>query len=146
MTEKELLAKHPWLPYAGVQQGWFGLLDELATQIEQRLADEGLPPPSQSVRVEQIKEKLGGLRFYCSTISSVDDLIDAAEKRSEFICSHCGAPGCQRVRKTGWIITACEQHAEAGSIAAADVKQEMAKDTSLGFFETFKRMQKERNF
>ena len=64
----------------------------------------------------QLKEKFGGLRFYCGPAPSdqlSDEIIGAAEWLSECLCEDCGAPG--RLRKAGgWVRTVCDHHAEEG--------------------------------
>lgn len=70
--------------------------------------------------VEQIKEKYGGLRFYCNLPEDLGDdaidrafaLIDAAESASETICETCGAAGVV-VKEKGWLRAACPNHSGA---------------------------------
>jgi hypothetical protein len=59
------------------------------------------------LRIYQIKEKFGGLRFYCEDDRMVELL--GIEGRSYTICEECGAPG--KDRPGGWIKTLCEYHA-----------------------------------
>lgn len=76
--------------------GWVKLYEPLIEEC-QRL----------DVRVHQIKEKFGGLRFYVGP--APDELyskIDEAEERSFSICESCGNPG--EVRSGGWIVTRCD--------------------------------------
>ena len=89
-----------------VGQGWFEILWSLCVAIEgiakSRIAD-GFPP----VRVVQVKEKYGTLRFYVEGgCQEVEDLIDAAETRSEFTCEACGRPG-NLLEISGWWQTLC---------------------------------------
>jgi len=88
--------------------GWFRIVDDLCTQIEQVLA--GM---SEEVRTgfyaQQVKEKFGGLRFYTTYGSDeIDELISEAEKKSFQTCEVCGEPGERRGE--GWIQTLCEVH------------------------------------
>jgi hypothetical protein len=64
----ELIKRHPAL-FRGqpprvrsyLLEGWFALVDELCTDLEQLLGDR-----AEAFAVEQVKEKFGGLRFYWS--------------------------------------------------------------------------------
>jgi len=81
--------------------GWADLLYQLCTDIKSELED------GETFAVQQIKEKFGGLRFYCGPArKEVHDLIAEAEKRSYTVCERCGKPG--KVRDTGWIRTLCD--------------------------------------
>jgi len=87
-----------WAP-----EGWELLLIELCEQIA--------PLIGPDFRVAQVKEKFGGLRFYCSgSNAEVDDLIWAAEAASVETCQGCGWPGTRRGK--GWIQTLCKECAE----------------------------------
>ena len=67
------------------------------------------PPTIEQVVASQVKEKYGGLRFYCN---GGDDTTDAyvrfAEMLSECTCDVCGAPG--KMSDGGWIVTRCDLH------------------------------------
>jgi hypothetical protein len=61
--------------------------------------------------ITQIKEKMGGLRFYVGSRSNdMADLITAAEAKSYDICETCGAPGKLR-DSNHWLATRCDAHA-----------------------------------
>jgi hypothetical protein len=89
-----------------VGNGWFGILDEMATEIEQTCAATRCELPT----VLQIKEKFGLLRIY---VSGADDAVDAiitrAEERSAVTCEDCGSPG-HLCRRDGWMRTLCDAH------------------------------------
>ena len=77
-------------------RGWMDLIKPLV----QRCNEEG-------VRIEQIKEKFGTLRFYVDSASEeLYDAIHAAELASASICQYCGQPGKQKVIR-GWVYTMC---------------------------------------
>ena len=79
------------------EKGW----ESLYAPLIERCQKEG-------VKILQIKEKFGGLRFYVDTGST--DLfraIDAAEDASFKICEQCGAPG--KLRSGGWLKTRCDE-------------------------------------
>lgn len=112
MNEEEVQAarkavedKHPMfkgVPWGlAVGYGWFDLIDKLASDIEATRKD---------VRVLQVKEKFGGLRFYVKSSSNeVHRLITEAEKKSYTICEKCGEPGQLR-NDLSWIQTLCDAH------------------------------------
>ena len=78
--------------------GWFDLIDRLSAEITDIDPD---------VRVMQVKEKFGGLRFYVdSAPDEVYELITDAEERSFSICERCGSPG-KPSDCSGWIKTLC---------------------------------------
>ena len=86
--------------------GWYELLDVLCDRISK--AEESM---ENDIHIAQIKEKFGGLRFYCH---GADDysygMIDFAEKISTRICEECGNPGRLMTTHTGWLYTACDEH------------------------------------
>ena len=80
--------------------GWYGILKELVEKIAQIDKDK-------TVKVVQVKEKFGTLRFYIEGGSKeIYDLIDKAETKSETTCEYCGAEG--RSRGYSWAITLCD--------------------------------------
>jgi hypothetical protein len=85
-----------------IGEGWYPLIEELCAKIKEIVGDKEFV-------VEQVKEKFGGLRFYCQGGSSeVNDLIWKTEENSLKICEECGKPG--KSRKGGWIKTVCDEH------------------------------------
>lgn len=85
--------------------GWFDLIDELSKSLVK------LDP---AIRVGQVKEKYGGLRFYLdkgasdeNLWSTVDDLIDGAEAKSYEICEGCGSENNVTI-KNRWVGPICE--------------------------------------
>ena len=78
-----------------IGKGWHALID--------RLYDA----KPEDVRVTDVKEKFGGLRFYVGAApEEYDDLIIEAEEESYTICERCGKPG--ELRPGGWIYTLCD--------------------------------------
>jgi hypothetical protein len=65
------------------------------------------------IRTSDIKEKHGGLRWsYYGDVGDVgEQIIEAAEHVSDYICDVCGAPGQNTGR--GWIYTRCAEHDHA---------------------------------
>lgn len=95
--------------------GWFELVDEL---------DRHLDYVSPQYRIDQIKEKFGGLRFYATFVPNPDDdpdrvrvaaqlfrrLIDETERRSWDHCDLCGDPADLYQTSAGFLYTACVPH------------------------------------
>jgi hypothetical protein len=83
-----------------VGPGWLPLLERLAADLAALGWNRDL---------HQLKEKLGGLRFYTGRATQeINDRIEQAEKESFTICEHCGAPGRPREGRTAWIKTTCD--------------------------------------
>ena len=95
--------------------GWFALIERLSTACESEidaLISQGVTEVNWP-RAAQIKEKMGGLRFYVN--GSITDalralILTAEEEESRHICECCGAPG--KLREGRWRHTYCDQHAE----------------------------------
>jgi len=65
--------------------------------------------PIEQLVATQIKEKFGGLRFYCNGGDEfTEGLIQMAEIMAECTCEVCGKPGS--ARNSGWIKTLCDEH------------------------------------
>ena len=101
---RELKQKYPMFSEIhpcnfGCGEGWKPIIQNLCEQIH------NLEP---TIKVVQIKEKFGSLRFYIDGSNSfeVGDLIDAAEKESSVTCEECGAVGLT-ARISGWMKTLC---------------------------------------
>lgn len=80
--------------------GWYKILHNACKKIAK--IDKG------TFHFEQIKEKFGGLRLYCSgSNEEIFHIIDAAEKKSYKTCEHCGTK--KNVTTEGsWILTLCK--------------------------------------
>jgi len=102
--------------------GWYNLIDMLCSFIQTEL-DQGSTNSFQLIAV-QVKEKMGGLRFYyqwvsndnenkglpsenATTMGNIEAVICFAEKMSYTICEQCGAPG--DISSDGWIQTLCDK-------------------------------------
>lgn len=117
-----LCAKHPKI-LAGhgkpigiaCGDGWYTLLDELCEQLQHETDEQGAP----QVTAGQIKEKLGGLRFYIGSARVTQHaLIRFAEALSYRTCEACGGVG-QLYDKDGWFLTRCPAHKPEGANLAA---------------------------
>ena len=94
---------------SGIGMGWMPIV---------LWADKQLAEIDPHYRIDQIKEKFGGLRYYFSSDLIVEDqdsghrmysIVAAAEQASMKTCEVCGEPGV--TRKGGWIKTLCDEHA-----------------------------------
>jgi hypothetical protein len=139
-TVATLRAKYPYL-FAGrhlgreFPSGWLEILARLYAAIDAALT----PEERACVRIEQQKEKWGGLRVYLNVAPPRVDimsnrgllasgeagppghaalhvrlapLVAAAEAASYQTCYCCGAPGRVRPDRS-WVLTLCDRHADA---------------------------------
>lgn len=89
--------------------GWYDLLADCVRGISKIDVNE-------TVRVQQVKEKFGSLRFYYQREvneqenqpidKEIQDYVDAAEARSEVTCERCGAPA--EIKGYGWLRCECD--------------------------------------
>jgi hypothetical protein len=121
--QSELIERYPrlFLPdggapesapgYPSCHEGWFDLLDRACRRIADVLT------PHDKFVIDQVKEKMGGLRIYWSgqldagARAAVEEAIDLAEARADCTCERCGAEGRLRV-SDHWFATACDEHAK----------------------------------
>jgi hypothetical protein len=59
-------------------------------------------------QITQIKDKFGGLRFYCSASEEIMKLVEEAEEKSYSICEKCGSMDDVKQVGNGWIYTLCK--------------------------------------
>jgi hypothetical protein len=123
---RRLVEAHPTLfrgrlpaVFSHVPAGWYPLVHELCTRIENELG----PQSCKRIEVRQVKEKLAGLRFYLRERSIADveslpkedamervrTLIRAACEKSERTCQKCGSPGAVRDAE-GYLAALCDAH------------------------------------
>ena len=106
--------------------GWYQLVDELCNQIQNHIdwshkthqwtleyneknptANREVLEPVPQVVAEQIKEKLGSLRFYYRGGDDyISGLVSMAESVSKFICISCGGHG-EIKNHNGWLSNVC---------------------------------------
>jgi len=115
--------RRPWLLDSkfeiAIFEGWERLVGDLLDEIGCEMAKY----PQARLKILQIKEKFGGLRFYFELKKAPDELRDAvracyerAEKLSWSICEVCGQPGHLRhAADREWFWVRCDQHASEGS-------------------------------
>ena len=108
-----------WCGSLDVGPGWYRLIVDLDRELG------AIDPGYQLV---QVKEKFGGLRYYVELEPDrprpgFDELIRAAERRSERTCEQCGRGG-GLTRRGSWVRTLCAADAAASGFvpdeAAAD--------------------------
>jgi len=106
-------------PYGGfaIGEGWWPIVESLLKNIysyfklnnklvEKHPEDFDLLEP---VKVAQIKEKFGGLRFYYQGGDEhISGMVTMAEAWAGRSCEHCGNKGERR--SGGWIRTLCDEH------------------------------------
>ncbi len=97
-----------------VANGWRKLIENLLKEL-----DEFSKQNDFSIKILQVKEKLGGLRVYIGLFSEskgdlktesnkVYEIINATEAKSYEICEVCGKPG--GTSEGGWKISLCPKH------------------------------------
>jgi len=120
--------------WSDLPDGWYSLVDQLCTDIEASLS----PEEAKSLKIQQIKEKYAGLRFYFKfgrhedrfvdvateqgietystkagagdeQMNRIRDLVSAATTKSEITCQTCGQSGETR-NLGGYLVTLCDQH------------------------------------
>lgn len=97
-------------PQTGIGS-WFSLVDRLSGACEseiEALIAQGVPT-QRWPRIAQIKEKMGGLRFYVNGPLSNElraQILQAENIESLRACERCGAPG--RLREGRWRHTYCD--------------------------------------
>lgn len=97
--------------------GWYDIILQLLIDIEEVCHDT-----NTSIRVMQVKEKYGTLRFYVQVTAghqpdesirkhaydTIHALIANAEAQTEYVCEQCGAKAVQPNPSQGWIMTMCK--------------------------------------
>ena len=90
------------IDFFDVNEGWYQMISELIDCLLKLGWDK---------RVNQVKEKFGGLRFYIeNSPEGGHELIRKYESMAYSICEKCGASGV--LRKGPWLRTLCEEHSE----------------------------------
>ncbi|GAT03726.1 putative uncharacterized protein [Mycolicibacterium fortuitum subsp. acetamidolyticum] len=95
-----------WGRWIGCSRGWYPIIIEL---------DEAMAAIDPDYELHQVKEKLGGLRYYFGVSEGtskadrqrMDELVDAAEEKCEATCELCGDPGIRHTTPHGWLKTLC---------------------------------------
>lgn len=83
--------------------GWFALLKSGIEKIKEEYEKSGL-----KLKVYQVKEKYGTLRFYLDQYTdAIQEIVEEMETQSERICEECGALG--HISGLVWVRTLCEE-------------------------------------
>ena len=110
-----------------VGEGWFEILWNLCVSLE-GIAKARIAEGHAPLRVVQVKEKYGSLRMYVDGgTDEVEDMIDAAEAKSETICEVCGAPGSIHTIR-GWDKTLCPFHELMAKFSNGTKFEDIRKD------------------
>lgn len=91
--------------------GWREIIEDLTDELVEITGGVDHAP---EMRVVQIKEKLGTLRYYVWHVpdgfhDAVYAAVDRAEEKSATVCEICGAPG-QLGKTGGRVDTSCPEH------------------------------------
>ena len=134
--EARMLERFPKIfaePYGGfcVDEGWWPILESLCGQIQHHLDWKNRQSEVVvQVKVAQIKEKFGGLRFYYDGgDDGIDGMVRMAESWAAHSCETCGAPG--KSRDGGWIKTLCDHHDLERQLKRKQSEEEYAKQDGL---------------
>ena len=111
--EEYLIEKFPKLISSEVRRwgiaigdGWYHLVYHLCKHLQSYIDANRKP----QIEVVQIKEKFGGLRFYCdNTDEYTQGIISHAEYLSEWMCEMCGSLEDVGFYRAGWIKTVCKK-------------------------------------
>lgn len=91
------------------RDGWYWLIDNLCKHLQFNIDHNSHTGKYPQLEATQVKEKLGGLRFYAVNDSTEQaDVIHFAEELSYSICEVCGSLDEVEQNKTGWIQTLCK--------------------------------------
>lgn len=86
-------------------------------------SQRAITPKVNWIRVEQIKEKFGGLRFYYQGGDDhIDGMVNMAEVWAGHTCETCGNKG--KRRDGGWIRTLCDEHEAEYQTKQANMRSE----------------------
>lgn len=105
---KPLVKRLVW-PEISCRDGWFKILDELSNKLEKLILE--FPEEERDLfTAVQIKEKMGGLRFYLDRIpNGAREIINEATDASYKTCEVCGSSG--KLRSNGLVVvTVCDKH------------------------------------
>jgi hypothetical protein len=90
-----------------VEDGWYNLINSLCNMIQFYLRQNS----EVTFKAIQIKEKIGGLRFYGTGKDDyISGAIELAVELSHSICEICGSPGTCGSHDSGSIKTLCAAH------------------------------------
>lgn len=93
-----------------ISNGWFPLVENMIEEIKKAIDEK----PAENFNFQQIKQKFGALRVYCTHDARQDiaAIIRKYEDLSVKVCEICGGPGEQT--SNGWISVKCPSHINTG--------------------------------
>ena len=87
-------------------EGWKCLYEPIIEWIKNYNVNK---PKEEQIEIHQIKEKFGGLRFYCNFYTDeLKEMIRNAEQESFRVCEFCGTKENVGHTISGWYTTCCE--------------------------------------
>ena len=95
------------IPHFGIEcgPGWSDIIYDLSKQISDWIEAH---PEHSEFYITQIKSKFASLRCHSSVyIHEIEEMINAAEKKSAITCEECGEPGTTSVK--GWLVCLCDK-------------------------------------
>jgi hypothetical protein len=89
-----------------VGDGWYDAIDG-GSQLIQEYLDK---KPDMVVKVGQIKEKFGEMRFYVDghVDEYINEIINTIEESANNTCERCGCYCDKKLNKAGWLKTMCD--------------------------------------
>lgn len=103
--------------------GWYGLIDTISVLLSRH---------NRNCTAVQVKEKMGGLRFYYNTEDNYTfGAVQMAEHISESTCEVCGAPGALYTTNN-WLSTRCPIHATLENIAGESHETKVIRVSGIG--------------
>lgn len=123
-TDEIIVNNYEYTLFEEIPIGWrkaFGL--QMCEEIREDLIKHNF---LEELRIMNIKEKFGGLRFYVGFVpqeSKIFEIIDKYEDLSFKICEICGKPA-ETINDCGWLTTICDS---CLSVRENDRKQRRAR-------------------
>lgn len=99
----------------GVGLGWYGIIKDIVETIKEEDDRLNLENNTNHItKVSDIKEKWGGLRFYCAGGASEKSwkAIEKGEHDSYYTCEECGSKQDVGEYYDGWVSTKCKPCAQ----------------------------------
>ena len=103
-----------------IGNGWFPIVYELVRKLSALSKETGQP-----VKVVQVKEKFGGLRFYFDGPDEWEVYVEEAMEKCTQTCEICGKPG--KLQTTAWLTTSCEEHKKEIHVLSDEDLQSLLK-------------------
>ncbi|WP_411352972.1 hypothetical protein PNH50_19135 (plasmid) [Leisingera aquaemixtae] len=89
--------------------GWYPLIARLSADLAAIVREDGLT----RFRAQQVKQKLGGLRFYARGGNDrTTGRIAQAQMEAARTCEHCGTQPAEKRSLGGWLTTTCDACAD----------------------------------